>query len=232
MKKEKQSKKIVRLILVALVLLVVLVLMTLSVNYKPPVTAEVWNPAMTKGGDDGRPYIMYTDIACPYCMKFAEAVNSHKSDFNERYIDNGKIRFEIRITDYLYANGKENSKSGGESAYCAANQDKFWPYYEALTHQLYEDYYAKGENAPVLDTEYYVKIATKTGVDKDKFVTCMKNHETEERLTDVTKKAEEAGVAGMPSFVFNGTSIPSGFGGTWDMDYNYELAKKMKDAQL
>ncbi|MBQ1344523.1 thioredoxin domain-containing protein [Candidatus Saccharibacteria bacterium] len=232
MEEKKQGKKIVRFILIGLSFLIVLILMIMSVNYKPPVTAEIWNPAMTKGDNKSKPYIMYTDIACPYCMKFAEAVNAHKDDFNEKYIDNGKIRFEIRVTDYLYENGKENSKSGGESAYCAANQDKFWPYYEALTHQLYEDYYSKDENAPVLANDYYINIATKAGIDKDKFVKCLDNHETEDELTEVTQKAEAAGITGMPSFIFNGVSMPSGFGGTWDMNYNYELAKKMINSQL
>ena len=209
--------------------------MIFSVTYKPPVNSEVWNEAMTKGEEGGKPYIMYTDLACPYCLKFAEAVNSHREEFNRDYIDNGKVRFEVRVTQYNYqAGGNENSKMAGESTYCAADQDKFWPYYEALTHKIYVDYYsdqAVSPGMPDLDIKFYEDIAKGAGLDVAKFTNCMDNHIMASRIEKATSKYLASGAEGVPYFLFNGNKS-AGFAGNWDMDNNYQLADKIMKAYL
>lgn len=228
-------KKALRIGGLILVFVLIIGAMIFSVTYKPAVSSEVWNGAMAKGSEDGKPYIMYTDIACPYCLKFAEAVNSHSDEFNEDYIDSGKVRFEVRITQYNYqASGNENSKSAGESTYCAADQDKFWPYYEILTHKIYTDYYsddAVGTGMPEFDTDFYTELAKQAGLDVSRFTKCMDSHSMASEIEAATSKYLSSGAEGVPFFLFNGNKV-TGFAGSWDMDSNYELADKMIKAYL
>ena len=228
-------QKSIRIVGLILMFILVVGVMIFSVTYKPPVSTEAWNEAMAKGEKDGKLYIMYTDISCPYCLKFAEAVNSHSEEFNKEYIDSGKVRFEVRMTQYNYeAGGSENSRTGGESVYCAAKQDKFWPYYEALTHKIYEDYYsdnATSGSMPDFDTKFYTEIASKTGLNVDKFTSCLENGETASEIADATSRYLASGAEGVPYFFFDGNKI-AGFAGSWDMDNNYQLADKMMKAYL
>ena len=85
----------------------------------------VWNEQMTKGDKDTAKhhFIMYTDVFCPYCDKFSDAVAANMEDFDKNYVEDKNILFEIRVTDMNYVNGHStNSRPGGEAVYCAAKQ--------------------------------------------------------------------------------------------------------------
>lgn len=200
----------------------------------------IWNEAMTKGdAETGKHFIMYTDIFCPYCDKFSNALHANKDDFYENYIDNGKVFFEIRITSINYLSGhSDNSLPGGESAYCAANQNKFWEYYEAILDKLYEDYHSKGigvsktsERMPELSLAYFEVAAKAAGLELDEYNSCMENHEGLEELEKATTNAQKLIVSGVPYFVF-GDFKASGFDGNWNTDNDYKQAKLMLDAGL
>ena len=83
---------------------------------------------------------MYTDIFCPYCDKFSYALIANKEDFEENYLNNNQVYFEMRVTYMNYLSGhSNNSKPAGEATYCAAKQEKFWNYYDTLISTLYDD---------------------------------------------------------------------------------------------
>lgn len=212
------------------------------VAFSRPVAPETtaWTNAMTKGSSEtGKHFIMYTDIFCPYCDKFSNALHANAEDFEENYINNGKVFFEVRITDINYLSGhSNNSQPGGESAYCAARQDKFWPYYEAILDKLYEDYHSKGigvsatsEHIPDLELSYFQIAAETAELDMDSFNGCMENHETLEELDKHTTNAQKLIASGVPYFVF-GDFKASGFDGNWDTDNDYKQAKLMLNAGL
>lgn len=200
-----------------------------------------WNEQMTLGDKTTAKhhYIMYTDIFCPYCDKFSDAVAAHKDEFMTDYIESKKIYFEIRVTDMNYLSGhSENSKPAGEGAYCAAKQEKFWDYYYALLGQIYDDYHSKGigidknsERIPDLEMKYFYDVAKKTSLDYDSFVSCMENHETEEELNKNTQRAGNIVGGGVPYFAFD-KFVTSGFAGNFNADNDYEQVKLMMDAGL
>lgn len=211
-------------------------------NASRPIEADptVWNTEMTKGTEGtGKHYIMYTDIFCPYCDKFSNALTANKADFEANYIDNGKIFYEMRITHINYLSGhSDNSKPGGESAYCAAKQQKFWPYYESILAKLYQDYHSKGigvsktsEKMPNLDVSYFYQAAETAELDLDSFKTCMENHETLAELEKNTTRAQKQIESGVPYFVFGDFKF-SGFDGNWNTDNDYKQAKLILDAGL
>ena len=211
-------------------------------NATRPVEADptVWNTEMTKGNPEAeKHYIMYTDIFCPYCDKFSNALTANKEDFETNYLNNDKVYFEIRITQLNYLSGhSDNSQPGGEGAYCAARQQKFWPYYEAILAKLYEDYHSKGigvsktsERMPNLDLDYFYDAGETAELDMDAFKGCMENHDTLQELEENTTRAQKQIESGVPYFVFGDFKF-SGFDGNWNTDNDYKQAKLLLDSGL
>lgn len=207
-----------------------------------PVDMTVWNEQMTKGNKDTAKhhFIMYTDVFCPYCDKFSDAVAANMEDFDKNYIEDKNILFEIRVTDMNYVNGHStNSRPGGEAVYCAAKQGDFWSYYYALLAKIYKDYHSRGigvdrnsEKIPTLSMDYFYDIADNIDtLDRGKLVSCMENDETVKELDDNTTKAKSKVNGGVPRFVFD-KYVADGFLGNWNTDNDYEQVKLLMDAGL
>ena len=224
------------------VVAVVLVGALIVFNASNPTTAEVaaWNPAMAKGNrETGKHYIMYTDIFCPYCDKFSNAMHANIGEFTTDYIDSGKVYYEVRVTDINYRSGhSENSRPGGEAIYCAAQQGKFWEYYRGILDKLYADYHSKGigvsrtsEEIPVLENEYFYGVGETAGLDASVFRDCMEGHKSLEELNSATEKASRLIASGVPYFVF-GKYKASGFDGNWDTANDWRQVRLMLEAGL
>lgn len=202
---------------------------------------EAWNVAMTLGEKEGAKhhFIMYTDIFCPYCDKFSNAVTANQKEFNEKYLEKEKVYFELRVTEMNYTSGhSENSRPAGEGAYCAAKQGKFWEYYHELLAKIYEDYHSKGigvdqaaEKIPTLAMNYFFEAGEAAGLDNESFQSCVNEHDTLEELSANTVKAQKTLPSGVPYFSFGGYKT-TGFLGNWDTDKDFEQVKTMLDAGL
>ena len=209
---------------------------------------EPWNEHMTLGdrGNAKLFYYDYTDIMCPYCDKFANAIRAHEDEFKKDYIEGKNIFFEVRLTDILYISHKDehegaiNSRNAAMGAYCAADQDKFWPYYNGILAKLYEDYHSKGigidrysEKIPKLELDYFKTVAKDfEDFDYSKFESCVDNGEKASEIDSNTQKASVITQNGVPYFVF-GSYKTSGFLGKWDAEeYDWEQAKLLLDAGL
>ena len=235
-------QRVIRIgVLVAVVGFLVALVVFNTLNPTPP-DMETWNAQMSKGDPETAKhhFIMYTDIFCPYCDKFSDAVAANMEDFNKHYIEDNNILFEIRVTDVNYVNGhSNNSRPAGEAAYCAAKQGDFWSYYYALLDKVYQDYHSRGigvdrysEKIPDLQPEYFYDIANDLEtIDREKLVSCMENDETIKELDDNTKKAQAKINGGVPRFVFD-KYIADGFDGNWNTDHDYEQVKLLMDAGL
>ena len=226
--------------IIAIVAVVGLLLSLIIYNATKPVDYTPWNEAMTLGNKETAKhhFIMYTDIFCPYCDKFSDAVQANMEDFSKRYIEDENVYFEIRMTDMNYKSGhSNNSKPGGEAAYCAADQGKFWEFYHEALSTLYEDFHSKGvgvdKTSPKirdLENEYFYGIAERSGVEINRFKTCFDNHEMEHTLDVNTNRASSI-LSGVPYFVFDKFKT-SGFAGNWNTTSDYEQVKLLMDAGL
>ena len=201
-----------------------------------------WNAKMSKGDPETAKhhFVMYTDIFCPYCDKFSDAVAANLDDFEQKYIKDNNVLFEIRVTDMNYKNGhSNNSKPAGVAAYCAAREGNFWDYYYKLLGQLYEDYHSRGigvskesEKIPELEKSYFYHIAKDIdGLDYEKMKNCINNDETLSELDENTNKAQRIINGGVPHFVFDKYTA-DGFLGNWNTDNDYEQVKLLMDAGL
>ena len=203
---------------------------------------ETWNAAMSKGDKETAKhhFVMYTDIFCPYCDKFSDAVAANLEDFEQHYIKDENVLFEIRVTDINYMNGhSNNSKPAGIAAYCAAREGNFWDYYYALLAQIFEDYHSKGigvdktsPKIPDLEKSYFYHVAKDiNGLDYEKMKSCINNEETLSELDTNTRKAQSKINGGVPRFIFDKYTA-DGFYGNWNTDNDYKQVKLLMDAGL
>jgi len=234
-------QKVIRVVaLVGVIGLLVGLVIYNTLNPAPP-DMGVWNEAMSKGdaATAKHHFVMYTDIFCPYCDKFSNAVAANLDKWEKDYIERENILFEIRVTDVNYENGhSKNSRPAGIAAYCAAKQNNFWDYYYALLEQMFDDYFSNGigidpysEKIPDLPNSYFTDVAKSVKLDQKSFKQCVENQETAKELDKNTALAQNRINGGVPRFVFDKFTY-DGFAGIWDTTSDYEQVKTLMNAGL
>ncbi len=191
---------------------------------KPTNAEKVWDSAMTIGNPDAKNYfIIYSDLVCPYCIAFENAIVEHQEEF-EQYIKDNDILVEVRLSDFLYEYGESNpinSRYSAVATYCAKNEGKFWDYYDLAVTTVWDDFFrdlGKGAFTKMgsLTKDYWIKIGEKVGLG-DSFKSCVEN---DEPLDEIIKNAEKTAklANGMPYFKFN-SYTSSGFDLSWGWEY-------------
>ena len=216
-------KKALRIIGIVVVVVVLFAAIIASMNSKPSNAERIWDTAMTIGNPNAKNYfIVYSDIVCPYCVAFENAIIENEEEF-QQYIKDHDILFEVRISDFLYEYGESNpisSRHSSLAAYCARDEGKFWDYYNHALTTVWNDYFKKsGKSAfsemAKLGKSYWIDIGKKVGLGES-FASCVEN---ENPLAEIETNAAKTAkiVSGLPSFKFNSYS-PPGFSmdGTWE----------------
>lgn len=219
-----KTGKIIRIIGIVVIVVAIFAAMVVSMSQKPSNAERVWDKEMTVGNMEAKNYfIIYSDVACPYCVAFENAIIEHEEDF-KRYIEQNDVLVEIRVSDFLYEYGQSKSiesRYGAEAIYCARNEGRFWDYYNLAITKVWNEYYAKlGKSAfgefNKLGKDYWIDMGKEIGLGET-FVSCVENDET---VTEIKKNAEKSAklVNGMPYFKFN-DSVQSGFDLSWGWEY-------------
>ncbi len=219
-----KTGKIIRIVGIVVIVAAIFAAMIASMNQKPSNAERVWDKEMTVGNMEAKNYfIIYSDVACPYCVAFENAIIEHEEDF-KRYIEQNDVLVEIRVSDFLYEYGQSKSiesRYGAEAIYCARNEGRFWDYYNLAITKVWNEYYAKlGKSAfgefNKLGKDYWIDMGKEIGLGET-FVSCVENDET---VTEIKKNAEKSAklVNGMPYFKFN-DSVQSGFDLSWGWEY-------------
>lgn len=219
-----KTGKIIRIIGIVVIVVAIFAAMVASMSQKPSNAERVWDKEMTVGNMEAKNYfIIYSDVACPYCVAFENAIIEHEEDF-KRYIEQNDVLVEIRVSDFLYEYGQSKSiesRYGAEAIYCARNEGRFWDYYNLAITKVWNEYYAKlGKSAfgefNKLGKDYWIDMGKEIGLGET-FVSCVENDET---VTEIKKNAEKSAklVNGMPYFKFN-DSVQSGFDLSWGWEY-------------
>lgn len=216
-------KKTFRIIGIIAVIVILFAAIIASLNNKPKNTDRIWDQDTTIGNLEAKNYfIVYSDLVCPYCVAFENAIVENEEEF-QQYLKDNDILFEVRVSDFLYEYGESNPISSRHSAlgaYCAKNEGKFWDYYNLAIHDVWENYFKKsGKSAfPALEKagkDYWINLGKKVGLG-DSFKKCV---EDETPLADIEANAKKTSkiVSGLPSFKLNSYS-PPGFSldGTWE----------------
>ena len=216
-------QKVARIVgIVALVVVIFAAIIT-SVNNKPSNSEKVWDSRTTIGNPDAKNYfIIYSDLVCPYCLAFENAIVENEEEF-QQYIEENDILVEVRLSDFLYEYGETNpinSRYSAIATYCARDEGKFWDYYNKAITTVWHDYFnGEGKSGFVAlnknNQEYWTKIGE--GLDlSDDFETCIKEKRPLDEIKQNAAKTSDL-VSGLPAFKLNSYS-PPGFSmtGTWE----------------
>lgn len=216
-------KKIARVLGLIFVVLIIFIAIVSSM-VKPSNADKVWDIEMTLGNPEAKNYfIVYSDLVCPYCIAFENAIVEHEEEFKQ-YLEENDILYEVRLSDFLYEYGETNpihSRYSALGAYCAKAQDKFWNYYNLAVTTIWNDYFkASGKSAfskmASLGKDYWINIGLEAGLDED-FANCVENEDTLEEIKENAEKTVKL-ARGMPYFKLNNYTS-SGFDLSWDYQY-------------
>ncbi|MBR0488189.1 thioredoxin domain-containing protein [Candidatus Saccharibacteria bacterium] len=224
---EKTGKAgaILRIVGVIAIIAVIIAAIVASMNHKTPVAEKVWYPEMTLGDMETAEnhFIIYSDIACPYCIAFEAAMVEHHDELMQ-YIEQNKVLIEVRATDFLYEFGESNpieSRYSAVATYCAKREGKFWNFYDKAVSTVWNDWFKGMGKAAFTDFNklgkgYWIKMGKDVGL-SDEFASCVENDETlPEVMADARKMAKF--VNGLPYFKFN-EYVSSGFDLSWGWEY-------------
>jgi protein-disulfide isomerase len=146
--------------------------------------------------------VEFSDFQCPYCSK---AVDETK-ELLRRHPKEVKLVFKQFPLD-----SHSEAEFGAEVALAAQAQGKFWEMHDLL--------YA---GFPDLTKKRIDDYARQLKLDMAKFNADLASHKYKARVLAEEKEGEEAGVAGTPTFFFNGRR----YNGTFDMASVMPILKK------
>lgn len=172
------------ILLLMMAILVGLILVSKSINQDySHATTTTTIPA----GNKTVTILEYSDFQCPYC---ARAENTMK-EIKKAYGDRVEIIFKhFPLPFHSYA------EKAAEASECARDQGKFWEYHDMLF-----------ENQNKLDVDSLKKYATKLGLDREKFDSCLDNGEKADIVKSNYDEGVSKGVSGTPTFFINGRKL-------------------------
>lgn len=136
----------------------------------------------------------YADFQCPHCYNVYLGA---EDDLIEAYIDTGKVYFTYQPVGFL---GPESNTSAA-AAYCAAEQNLFWPYHDTL----YANF--SHSNSGGYSDARLVSMAEAVGADSAAFQQCIADGVGQAAMVTAMENARSLGINGTPAFVINGTVI-------------------------
>lgn len=139
----------------------------------------------------------YMDFQCPACHNAADQI---VKPLIQEYVAQGKVRFAYRMFPFL---GPESVRAA-EAAYCAATQDAFWPYQQALINQR-----GRGNRGAYSDANL-VKYAEQTGLDVEQFEACLASDDAALYAEGSYQWGRQLGIPGTPTFFVNGRMVTVG----------------------
>ncbi len=162
---------------------------TISIDFSPPVFVSELDDGISpaKGSTNPRVTIVeFSDFECPFCNQ----VQSTLKQIIESYGKDVRLVFK-----HLPLDGHRNSFPAARAAYCAAEQDRFWQFHDAL-------FSTRDLSPPVLE-----KIASELGLAPAKFQTCLNSEQSRAAIVKDLEAAKLFRIDSTPSFFVNGKLI-------------------------
>ncbi len=140
--------------------------------------------------------VEYSDFQCPACQAAQAPLNEILIRHKE------KVRLVFR---HFPLAGHRWSGLAHQAAECAARQNKFWGYHDAL----YRDQKLWSlEGGPPLET--FMRYAREETLDLDGFAGCLSNQEVSKKINQEKLTGTGLGVRSTPSFFVNGKLVVGG----------------------
>lgn len=136
----------------------------------------------------------FSNYLCGHCRDHA---NDVLPLIKRDYIETGKVRYVFR--DFPFG-GQENVIRAGEAAACAADNNLYYEYHQALFRGQLQWAGLSGE---ALDG-YLADLAGQIGMAPASFLQCLKSGSKRAGVLADQKLATDLGLTGTPSFIVNG----------------------------
>ncbi len=118
------------------------------------------------------------------------------SRIREEYIDTGKVRFAYKN----YAILGPDSALAAEASECAADQDTFWDFHDAV-------YADQSANRTPLNVDNLSQLAASVNLDTDAFKECLESGRYRDQIRQDAMSIQSLGVRGTPAFLVNGMFV-------------------------
>jgi protein-disulfide isomerase len=138
--------------------------------------------------------VVYSDFECGACVKFH---SESEPALRERYVATGEARIDLRL---LGAIGP-GSLLAAEAALCAADQNRFVEYEDALFNAWLK------KDADAYSEEELLKLAADLGLDVDTFRSSLESGSKKGELERNMEMAGEDGVRVLPAVIISGVKI-------------------------
>jgi protein-disulfide isomerase len=131
--------------------------------------------------------VEFSDFQCPFCR----AAEGSLKQVRQKYGDRVKLVYmDFPLGFHPHA------MDAARAARCAADQDKFWQFHDALFLDQKK-----------LDPENLKKTAAKVGLDQDKFNACFTSDKHDTGIQKDMAEGNSLGVTGTPTFFINGREL-------------------------
>ena len=162
---------------------------TVNLSLPPPSFALELDDGISPAKGSSKPTVTiveFSDFECPFCS----AVQSTLKQIVQSYGRDVRLIFK-----HLPSEGHRNSLPAARAAYCAAEQDRFWQFHDAL-------FASKNLSPPV-----FTQIATDLGLGLPKFQACVDSEQSRAAIVKDIETARLFRIESTPSFIVNGKLI-------------------------
>ncbi|MCD4802046.1 MAG: DsbA family protein [Anaerolineales bacterium] len=151
-------------------------------------------------GDPNAPVVIeeYSDFGCSHCADFALGT---KNLIEQEYIESGQVYLVFHSVGGLL--GSPATLQAAEGAYCAADQNAFWPFHD----MIFANQVALFQNRNVDISRALVQFAEILEMDPDQFETCLTERKYKELAVQDEIGAAQKGIDGTPTFIVNGVML-------------------------
>ena len=162
---------------------------SVSIDFSPPVFVTELDDGVSPAKGSANPRVTIVEISdfeCPFCKQVQGALKQ----IVESYGSDVRLVFKN-----LPLEGHRNSFPAARAAYCAAAQDRFWQFHDAL-------FSAQDLSPPMLE-----QIASTLGLAPEKFKTCLNSEQSRAAIVKDLEAAKLFRIDSTPSFIINGKLI-------------------------
>lgn len=162
---------------------------TVTMNFSPPAFVSELDDGVSPVKGAANPVVTiieFSDFECPFCKQVQSALKQLIESYGKQ------VRLVFK---HLPLEGHRNSLPAARAAYCAAEQERFWQFHDAL-------FEAGNLSPPVFE-----QIAANLGLGVPKFQACVASERSRAAVVKDIEAARLLRVETTPSFVVNGKVI-------------------------
>ena len=162
---------------------------TVTMNFSPPAFVSELDDGVSPVKGATNPVVTiieFSDFECPFCKQVQSALKQLIESYGKQ------VRLVFK---HLPLEGHRNSLAAARAAYCAAEQERFWQFHDAL-------FEAGNLSPPVFE-----QIAANLGLGVPKFQACVASERSRAAVVKDIEAARLLRVESTPSFVVNGKVI-------------------------